>query len=105
MRIAVGAPEQRQVTTQQADAERIHCVTGVDGERHAVLGDHGGVITPQFAAVLDVVVDKERVVEHFQRGSRRNGVRFVAAESLGCSDAQRGAMPFPARDMCAVTRS
>ena len=61
-----------------------------------MLGVHGGQAAPEFAAVFDVVVHQEGVVEQFDRDCRSERACDLAAEGAAGADAQSGAQALAA---------
>ena len=76
---ALGA-EPLDVLPEQPHRERVHRVADVDGERGAELPVQRGTASPRLAAVLDVVVHEERVVQHLDARRGGRGRRRPAAE-------------------------
>ena len=79
---------------KQAHGERVHGVAGVDRNRNPARAMHRGDAAPPIAAVLDVVVDKKGVVQHFQTGGGRERILAAPAERPSLSRCRgRGAGP------------
>ena len=82
------------VLDQRADAEGVHRVADVDGDRDALLDVQRRVVAAVEAAVLDVVVDEEGVVQQLDRHRRRQGLLDRATEGTAGGDAQRRTQPL-----------
>ena len=95
MRIAVGAPSSGRLRRSRRMlsafiASPVFTASGTPCSATIV-----GPVAPQLAAVLDVVVHEEGVVQHLERRSRGHRVRLFPAEGLRRGDAQRGPDALP----------
>src|SRR5207302_2896189 len=73
--------EHGQIPPEVTHRERIHGVTGVDGQGGADASVHGRLAASRQTAVLDVVVHQEGVVEELEAGGR--GQRRLGAAAVG----------------------
>ena len=78
--IGDAAVERLEVLPQHAVREHRERVAGVEGYRQPVAGVQRRSPATALAAVDDVVVDQERVVQHLDRDSDRKHIRVAAAE-------------------------
>ena len=74
--------------TQHAVGEHGQRIARVERECRAVLGGQGRAAAPAQAAVDDVVVHEERVVQQLDRHGGRQDVRRPAAEGAGSGQAE-----------------
>ena len=77
------------VLGQRADADGIHRVADVDGDRDALLDIQRRAVAAVQAPVLDVVVDEEGVVQQLDRHGRRQCLLDRATKGTAGGDAQR----------------
>ena len=82
-------PELLAALAEEAHGKRIHGVAGVDGDRNAGTTMHRGHAAPGVAAVLDVVVHEEGVVQHLDAGGGGQRVLRPTAQRARRRDAQR----------------
>jgi hypothetical protein len=83
------------VAEERLQAQRVHPVPDVDGDGHTVEAMEGGLSTSHEGAVLNVVVEQERVVVHLEHGSRGEDVLEAAARCPAHSDAQGRSKSLP----------
>jgi hypothetical protein len=82
------------VLDQRADRQDVHRIADVDGDGQALLHVHRRLVAPVEAAVLDVVMDEEGVVQQLDRHRGRQRLLDRAAEGTAGGDAQRRAQPL-----------
>jgi hypothetical protein len=76
-------------------AEQRHRVTGVDRQRHPVQRVQGRRPAPFVAPVLDVVVDKHRIVQKLYRGRGGDRIRNIRPGRARHRDAQARTQHLP----------